>query len=260
MTESDSPVTERWSSARWGAAVLAVFVAQTLLVWLTSGPRETPAPSPGNGAPAGAVDAPRLRVQTEDAAERPAPLWTDPSLFLNAHPRGFSGRVWRDLRNPDYEATESQEPFQGLAGASGRLARALPAPELRVGAPLIGISAKPEPELSRPQAPALQAPRTSSLELTGDLASARLAQPPALPAWASADLLRPTVVEALVGRDGFVLSARVVAGSGHADADASALRLVRATRFLGVQVRNGEEWVFGECIFRWRTLAPGETS
>jgi TonB family protein len=73
------------------------------------------------------------------------------------------------------------------------------------------------------------------------------------------DVLSPTVVEAMIDRDGLVISARLIENSGSPKADAEALALARRARF--APSRSGENIPdSGKLIFEWFALNLGDTN
>jgi TonB family protein len=73
------------------------------------------------------------------------------------------------------------------------------------------------------------------------------------------DVLSPTVVEAMIDRDGLVISARLIENSGSAKADADAMALARRARFAP---KNSGEYIpdSGKLIFEWFALNLGDTN
>jgi TonB family protein len=86
-----------------------------------------------------------------------------------------------------------------------------------------------------------------------------LAAPLTLPVQYHTDVLSSTVVEAMVGRDGLVISARVIENSGSARADAEALGLARKARFSPVNTAENVP-VVGKLIFEWFALSLSHTN
>jgi TonB family protein len=81
----------------------------------------------------------------------------------------------------------------------------------------------------------------------------------ALPVQYHGDVLSSTVVEAMVGRDGLVISARVINNSGSGRADADALALARRARFNPVNSAENVP-VVGKLIFEWFALSLADTN
>jgi TonB family protein len=100
--------------------------------------------------------------------------------------------------------------------------------------------------------------RESKLELSG-FSERRLSTPLPLPVQFHSDVLDETIVEAMVGRDGFVISARIVENSGSTRVDQEALALSKRARFSPAKSKENVPEV-GKLIFRWHTLHLSDTN
>ena len=173
----------------------------------------------------------------------------NPFLFASASWNGFSGAAW--LRQPHWTLPEpgtrtvrqflqydetghnsaNQEAEQSFAFLQRRRPSAIyPEPPL-------------PPEKSEP---------ASELKLAG-FKGRSLAAPLPLPVQYHSDVLSFSIVEAMIDRDGLVISARVIDNSGSAKADADALSLARRARF--TPSKSGENVPqVGKLIFEWFAL------
>jgi TonB family protein len=72
-----------------------------------------------------------------------------------------------------------------------------------------------------------------------------------LPSWPYADVLAPSVVQAVVDAPGNVVSTVLLSPSGYDAADQRALELARAMRFT-----PSSHLTIGRMIFNWHTVPP----
>lgn len=233
-----------WSFQRRGLLVLIVLVAHVGVLFAVSDRRHA---KPRPPAPSLAV------TRLTDSGELLE--LSDPTLFALPHYRSFAGQTW--LTNPtvgfpQFYWSEPPRllslPVEGLGEMFARFQQAnTPAP--------FDFTAR-TPETMKPfilsETPSLLSAR-SRLRLAGELQHRRLLASPDLPSWPAADLLTNSVVRALVGADGLVVSPALEAGSGSAEADQFALNQARVARFAPLPA--GEKKIgLGVMIFEWQTV------
>jgi hypothetical protein len=183
---------------------------------------------------------------------------SDPTLFALPHQENFSGPAWLIIPVQEFRPVVF-EPSPLLALAKDDLAAGFQ--RFMVTNQVDRLPAIAEPELTL-KIPIVEESVSllahSMLRLTGALAGRRLLAPPALPSWASADLLTNSVVQVLVGPDGRPVSPTLLAKSLSPEADQYAIREARNIRFEPLDLQDptdplaGLTW--GQLIFEWRTL------
>ena len=237
----------RWQRGKWIAVVGVVFLVQVgAIIWASQ--RQVRARTVYPSEPKVAFAAPgRIHPELLELE--------DPFLFASASWNGFSGEAW--LRPAKWTVPETgrrMEPkFLKLSEARTINPREdaersfVFVQRRRAGAIL------PEFEVS---AKALD--QVSALKLSG-FQNRTLAVPLPLPVQYHSDVVSSTEVEALVDRDGLVISARVIENSGSVKADADALALARRARF--TPSKSGENVAeLGKLIFEWYALDLSHTN
>jgi hypothetical protein len=235
----------RWPRGKWIGVVIFVFAAQVgAIIWGSQKkaavrefyPKETIVALPE-------------QVQKSDWDEL-----DDPFLFATANWHGFSADAW--LKKPEWRAPETGRPvparfldYSQGRGASGSLPESEPFAFLE--------RRKPAAVFLTPREAPTSA-RKSELRVEG-LEERRLINELTLATQFHTDVLSNTVVEALVGRDGLVISARVVENSGSVKADADALALTRTARFSPKGGTNPAP-ALGKLIFEWFALDLSATN
>lgn len=236
----------RWQRAKWLAVIATVFVLQLgLFIWASQKELQTRVVYPAE---------PRITFATPENA-RLSPEIENPFLFAAASHHGFSGEAW--LRPPEWplpKVGRSIEPnYLELAEADKVI------PEHNAVQNFTLASARRTgAQLPPPSEPAQDTPRSSELRLE-NFSGRTLVTPLALPVQYHGDVLSSTVVEAMVGRDGLVISARVINNSGSGRADADALALARRARFNPVNSAENVP-VVGKLIFEWFALSLADTN
>jgi hypothetical protein len=240
----------RWPKRRWIFAVVVVLAAQLgPLLWLSlQNPLSRVAISP----------TPRISMTMTPGPARSSPQFDpidDPMLFARAHPHGFSSAAWGP---------------PGLKVEIVPKAKVLPALAFSDAGDLIQFSSlgadrlsyvpnhRFEPPLDAPALLGKGPARESFLRLEGDLARRELLSRPQLPQQTFNDALQGTVIEAAVNSDGFVMSARVVSGSGAKQADLDGLSISKRLRFTPSGVDSGLTW--GRLVFEWFGVAAPEAN
>lgn len=237
----------RWQRGKWMAVIGAVFLVQVGAI-ISASQKQVRArtvypdePKVAFAAP-GRIDPELLELE-------------DPFLFASASWNGFSGEAW--LRPAQWTAPETgrrMEPkFLQLSEArkinpregAERSFTFVQRRRSRAVFPDFEVSARPLNE-------------ASELKLSG-FQDRMLAAPLPLPVQYHGDVVSSTEVEALVDRDGLVISARVIENSGSPKADADALSLARRARF--TPSKSGENLPeLGKLIFEWFALDLGHTN
>jgi hypothetical protein len=185
----------------------------------------------------------------------------DPALFAGASRHGFSGSAWLSPQRRRYDMADWNEPPFRLAQPTNDLRsdafedRSLPPGD---SAPLVS---KPPPRLSGIPEQLEATPERSSLRIEGPLSQRPLARSVALPAWTNTSVVRPNIVEAVVGPEGDIRSTRLLVPSGLTHVDQEALRLSKEVRFApdspGLEPQDGSTAsTVGWLVFDWATVAP----
>lgn len=239
----------RWKRGKWIAVTAFVFVLQVgLMIWgsqkrLTERTVYPAEPKVVFAPPAGKLNRDWLELE-------------NPFLFAAASGNGFSGEAW--LRKPEWEVPE---PKRRMAPAFLQLADARKVkgsqerlPEFAFARQRRATAVLPKLEISTRE----ETKRQSELELAG-FSGRELATPLPLPMQFHSDVLDETIVEAIVGRDGLVISARLLENCGSARVDHEALALAKRARFLPAKSKENVLEV-GKLIFRWHTLHLSDTN
>lgn len=238
----------RWRRGKWIAVIASIFVLQ-LGVFIWASQKQ--------------VSARNLYPAEPKVAFAPPPTASDrewlelenPFLFVSASRKGFSGEAW--LRHPKWTVPE---PRQRPAASFLKLAEAkVLNPRIDSGQPFAVVQRHlTTPLFTAPDLPSPRPTQVSDLQVQG-FGGRSLTAPLPLPVQYHSDVLSSTVVEAIIDRDGVVISARVIQNSGSAKADADAFSLARRTRF--TPAKSGENMPqVGKLIFQWFTLELGHTN
>jgi hypothetical protein len=236
---ADTQPADRWLGKKFLWLVVVTWLVHLAGVWLF-GAKNNPAPRPERNVPIIRLADPRSELMR----------LLDPTLFARPHPEDFPPALQPALPRvpePEFRWTEPP-PFLPLKAEN--LGVTFPAFLQKSPLPLTALKFKPEPAVYEPASrfhPAL--PDESSFQITGELAGRRVLHPPALPAIARNDVLKPSRVQLLVTPDGYGLSATLLDTSEWDTADQLALALARALRFAPTNRMMG-----GEIIFHWHTV------
>ena len=255
-----APVELRaWSRRRWWGAILLLLAAQMGLVfWL--GDRSLTVPRKA---------ATKSTVSLAPGLSGELLVLNDPTLFVWANRQGFSGAAWSNIPSVNYRLADRTEPPRllslpvvELGAAFHRLA------QTNLASPF-QIADKLEPRSS----PADLFPPTTSLiarstvRVEGELAARRLLPVPELPSWPHADLMASSAVQVMVDEDGQTISATLLSGSGHREADRYALDLTKRARFNSLRVSGPDRLMesaapvtWGKLIFDWHTTPVPPTN
>ena len=237
----------RWRFGKWVAVIASVFAVQLgLLIWGSQRQIASRANYPTEPKVAFAIGG--------NKTDREWLEMENPFLFAAASQNGFSGEAW--LRQPKWQAPEPRrrdEP-RFLHGAEAQ--QVAPRPQ---GEQTFALVRRHPVRAILPEPPAAPVPTPESkLKLTA-FEGRPLAAPMTLQLQYHSDVLSPSVVEAMIDRDGLVISARLIENSGSPKADADALALARRARF--APARSGENIPdSGKLIFEWFALNLGDTN
>ena len=252
----------RWSARRWIYTVAGLFALQVgLLLYLGQVAEPLPARPTFRTAIYLATDA-RANEQLYRL-----PTISDPTLFALPGETGFSGPAWLRPQPIEFRPERWSEPQRWLAVDEQALgtefarfvATNSSTPPLTANRPLPPLTRYEPNFLNDPL------PRSSRLQLEGDLASRPLLTPLELRSWPNSDLLSSTTVRAAVDADGFTHSAVLLSECGSKEADLYALKLANQARFRplprAARDRTGSgPLAWGKLIFHWRTLPLAATN
>ena len=249
-----------WPRRRWALLVLLLMVLQFgFIAWLS---RVKPA------APRFIAPEPKVYLATGSSAQ-----WagmSDPTLFVLANRRGFSGAAWLQIPPQTNDlpkwSDEQVRPFALPAGQLGSQAGEF----LRTNLPAaFELAPKSGPVFDTlPSANSLEDAH-STLTIQGDLASRPLLSQLKLESWPGTEILTSSEVSVAVDAHGDVFSVVLVAHCGPTidtnaqNADARALLLAASARFQpippAVPARLSAasprlQW--GKLVFHWHTI-PG---
>jgi len=246
-----------WSRRTWWGVVLVLLALQLLLlVWFSAR---------GSLTQRQTASAPQLQFAGPVAVTNLLAL-TDPTLFAQGHPNGFSGASWMKIPVPEYQPPEWSEPPRLLTLNAQQLGADFRR-FVQTNQPFtLAFTAKPPPRLTEPEIEAAP-PVTSvpsALLIQDELAARKLQFAPPLPPQEAADLLTNSVVQVFVNGDGNVFSPVLLASSGKPDADVQALTLAREVRFEPLPRTNANQAYLsltpGILIFEWQTVPPAPTN
>jgi TonB family protein len=225
--------------------VALVFAAHVLLLFAFGGQKQV--------VPRAVTNVPTLNL-ADDSSEWLA--LNDPTLFVLPHQKDFSSAIWLPmpaLKPPSFRWTEPPRwlPLSadelGLAFNQFMQTNRFASFELQLKSPV---------KLSAPGLPIESAlAQTSTLQIQDDLAQRRLPDTINLPSWPYADVLAPSIVQAVVDAAGNVVSTVLLSPSGYDAADQHALELARAVRFT-----PSSRLTVGRMIFNWHTVPPPTTN
>jgi hypothetical protein len=260
-----------WPRARWVRVIALLFAGQLFLTWVLAERVVRPVREAQYGAPVALLTLPSANL-----AVHQHPSVAGATLFALVDPRGFSGAAWLRAEARETPLTEWKEPDFWLAANPDRLG--LPFQRfIQTNAPqLTSAAVVPVFERTPVVLPPVIQPTQSSFSVSGELASRKLLNPPAIPLWPLAGTLRATHVTIAVDASGDVFSAvQEVASNLLAEqksvnpaqplADKQALELVQHLRFAPSPTRKpnspiGANLTWGTVIIHWRTTAPAITN
>ena len=189
----------------------------------------------------------------------------DPSLMSLPNPHGFSAPLWQRTA-PAASLPEHPAPAPAFLETDiPRQERPLLAPPALADAARTSAARSSVAFTDMPttdtgaEDPPTTALDCSSMEINHGLEQLRLLTVPAPPTIPSETPLRPTHTRLAVAADGTVRYAMIERSSGSENADAQALRIVRALRFaprLADDFSSGGRLTWGAARFVWATRAP----
>jgi hypothetical protein len=246
-----------WSRNRWLATILFLFILHVVALKLLK-IRPAVAMTPTEAK----MDVRILRGQSEEELVKSS-LRTDPTLFVLANARSFSGVGWLGSGQtspelPDWIAPSAFLPYTPV-----------PVPIAPTDEGRFLLSKLSDPPFQAPFK-ALMAGEVvgtnSAMSLRGGITNLNLVTVPSLRSFPATALSSNTVVEISADRDGQVVLARLLVKSGIPTADnfglASAAKLVFEPPSRAMF--KGNELISGTVIFHWKTYystnAPAEVS
>ena len=252
---SPAQTPPRWTRERWLLAAAIIFALQIGIIFLLAEhPRET---------------ARNVKMETkfhllaqplsEDQISKSF-FANDPMLFVSASLHGFSGPAWLRRPAPNYDLSETNESAHWLTLNPEQLGKTMLAAHENATQLPLQISDEPISQID--SLPIFLSPETmrgqSALRMEGPLAARRLELRALLPSWARSELVTNSIVQVAANAAGEVISARLLARSGFADADQEALKISRTVRFHPEATAQKISW--GKMIFEWNTVAPEPTN
>ena len=251
-TPAPVPPASGW---RWKKIILVTlfaFAAHLAFVFLL-GAKKTAVPLTATNAP--------LFHLADNASD--LIRFTDPTWFALPHAGDFAPAAGAQAAAAGPSSFAWTEPPMFLALNSADLGAAFHAfmqTNRFAGSPL---NFKPQPQLPASLGTVeSQLPKISTWRLAGEIAGRQVlnARNFSVPTLAVNDVIAPSRVQLLVGTDGRVISAillasedPLVAGSDYEPAGQQALALARALRFA-----PADKLMFGEIIFTWHTAPAGQ--
>lgn len=248
---STNTTTVRWSAQRFMSVIAVVFAVQIGLLFLLGDGISKSKQVTRDGIQFGFV-ATELK-ETEIFRHL---LATDPTLFVVASDRDFSGEAWLKKRVASYAPAEWDEPpewlpmdVQSLGDSFVRSVRFNDSKKFEVAQEL---------ELNDPLRPLTSVKQRSFMKVEGELGK-RLVGKPSVPTLEHSEPLEDTVVQIAVVGSGAVVSARILSPRTGAPgsltlANQKALEICNALRFQPDNRQRNTEIVRGNVIFRWQTV------
>ena len=237
----------RWRGAKWVMTIFMIFAVQIgLFIWTSQKEIRIRSVYPAE---------PEVSFTARTNLQGGLLEMENPFLFAAASRRGFSGEAW--LREAEWPLPAVGRPVK-LGYLELAEARKVGAEKDADESFAFTAARRATAQLPRPEESAQKQMGSSELRLDG-FNGRTLAAPLALPVQYHTDVLSSTVVQAMVGGDGLVISARVIENSGSPRADAEALALTRKVRFNPANIDENVP-VVGELIFEWFALSLSHTN
>lgn len=245
----------RWTARRWIVSIVIFFALQVGLLFIVSEKRSAPKPVHRRT---------QVRLLTKPMTQTQrfsGLLATDPTAFVLAHPRGFSGGAWLENPAEKYVVPDWDEPPRWLELNVPALGTVFTNFLRGVGENGSHITDKIAPEMFSLVEPA-RSPAASRFFLEGELVDRPLLSTISPPVWPSADVLRNSTVQLLVDGAGNVVSARLLSRSGSMAADQRAVSLARELNFRPLNSGAGStNLMSGKITFQWETVpAPANAA
>jgi TonB family protein len=250
-----------WSRARWLGAVAIALVAQVGLLFLLSErnrilPRRIESSFTLHLAAGVSSGSPLAELIALD----------DPTLFVLADRRGFSGSAWMQAQPVGHEIQDWSEPVPWLTNRVDELGAGF---RQFARTNIIGprlFADKPAPQVSQVAVAPVPLRARSAFRLEGAVAGRGLLRSVEVPSESYTNILTNTVIQVSVNPLGFVFSASVLVSSGSIPADQDAVVLAKALRFkpalpAGPRApRDLAALSWGKVVFAWRTTAGSDTN
>jgi TonB family protein len=228
-----------WSFSRWIFFVALAVAAHLAFVFLF-GTKKNPPVRPLANVP---------EFYLANAASELIAL-TDPTLFALPHWNDSSATTLREppeIESPSFYWTEPPQFLAPPAASYGAVFHTFMATN-QSGGTLLDF--KPLAQITFPAVKIESVlPQNSTLEFSSELAQRRILKNLAVPTLAYNDVIAPSRVQILVGKDGNVASVVLLESSEYDDADQKALALARAVRFA-----PAAGLTLGEITFNWHTM------
>jgi TonB family protein len=241
----EPPGVGSWTRSRWLMLIVLVFAAHVALLYVFGGRKQI--------VPRAVTNVPVLKLARQSSELL---ALNDPTLFALPH----SGDFEEAIRMP---TSVLKQPLFRWTEPSGELA--LSAQELGTvfnefmqtnRFAEFELQLKPPFKLSPVELPAKPLPaQNSTWRIEGELAKRQLPSQINLTNWPYADVLPPSVVQAVVDAAGKVVSTVLLSPSGYDAADQRALEIARALRFA-----PSSHLTVGRMVFNWRTVPPPATN
>jgi TonB family protein len=232
------PPSEGWSRKKFLFVLIFVFAFHVSLIVLF-GSKQRIVPRPVTNFP---------QLQLVDSANELIAL-NDPTLFARPNRHDVVSAFWR--RMPAVSQPNFDQPAASgyLAPESGNFGALFQDYLRNLKPPAFVSDLKPEPRQILPDVTFNPVPEATIMQISGELAQRPLLTPVEPPFFPYNDVLKPSVIQALVDTVGNVASAVVLESSDSNDADQRALQIVRDLRFA-----PAPNLTLGEITFTWRTV------
>ncbi len=238
-----------WGHRRWWFVIVVLFGMQLGLLFLISEKVLPAKPAPKKTA---------VLMLTKRFSENETfsnLLIPNPTVFVTANARGFSGEAWLNMPPQDYSIPDWDEPSRLLEINADRLGevftnflRGTPETEVQIADKISTDLISFEEGTNRLA--------VSRFMFEGDIAKRPLLSIPELPIWPYTDVLRSTVVQLSVNGSGEVVFARLLSRCGLSTADQRAITIARELQFKPVNGSNAARNLMeGKIIFQWETVA-----
>jgi hypothetical protein len=244
---------QSWCWRRWSVYVALIFAIQFVLIYFLS--KRIP------GGTSSQLSDFHFEIFPQPVSEKQLAemyLDSDPTLFALPSLSGFSGKAWLETPARNYNLAEHTQPPFWLALDPRRLGNAVVQFSRTNISSALGLAGNPRPTIVILQNLDLEnGVRTNSVfRMEGEIASRPLLGQPILKSWPGTELLNPSITQIAVAKNGTVVSTRLIARSGSAEADRAALEISRQLEF----APSRTETVWGNVIFDWNTIPVAPTN
>jgi TonB family protein len=230
---------EGWGGSRWIFLITLAVTMHLAFVFLLGTKRAPAASAHGN------VPEFNLANTTSELI-----ALTDPTLFVLPHWNELSAATLREPPEIDSPSFHWTEPPQFLAPLTERYGVAFHTFMATNESGNSRLDFKPLAQMTFPAVKIESIlPQNSTLEFSSELAQRRMLNNLAVPTLAYNDVIAPSRVQVLVGKDGNVASVVLLESSECEAADQKGLALARAVRFA-----PATGLTLGEITFNWHTV------